>query len=165
MTRQTILIGVRALRRLFLVAAVLLPLLAPVEARADASCTPLVNSLVSKLTSSGGHYNFDLTMHRTDVNFVSYSAGSLALTGPSNWPLSGGANQLFSDRRNGSQPFNASAADQITAWLSSDGQLFIYYNTWRFSTQWDMACTGNAMTRLLPGFGVVTLVVRNWSAQ
>ena len=133
-------------------------------ARADASCTALVQEIVSQLQQNGGFYQVEMTMHRTDVSLVTYSSGTVDLTGYASWPLNGSANQLFSDRLAGNQPFNFNAADQLTPWISATGSLYIYYDTWNFSTNWDMSCTGNTMTRIIPGFGVVSLSFRGWVA-
>ena len=126
-------------------------------AHADASCTALVTSMTNTLKQSGGYYMFDMTMHRTDVAFVSYSSGSVGLLNNTSWPLYGTSNQLFSDRYNGSQPFNINAADQLQVWIGSTGSLYIYYKPWNFATNWDMSCSSTTITRNLPGVGVVTL--------
>jgi hypothetical protein len=118
--------------------------------------------MANQLNQHGGVYDIELTMHRTDVAFVSYSKGTLHGTGSADWPATGSANQLFSDRKNGSQPFNINAADSITPWISSTGQLFIFYNTWNFSTTWDMTCSGSTFTQNVPGVGIVSLTLRNW---
>jgi hypothetical protein len=131
-------------------------------AHADASCTTLVTNINNTLVQSGGYYDFEMTMHRTSISTVSYSSGYLQRTGNASWPLSGSSNQLFADRRAGNQPFNINASDTLTPWISPTGSLYIYYNTWSFSTQWDMQCTGNTMTRIIPGFGVVSLTLRAW---
>ena len=137
----------------------------PIPAHADASCPALMSTISNTLHASRGYYNIEMTMHRTDVAFVSYSNGTIESNGANAvWPLTGQANQLFSDRTQGSQPFNSNAADQLSIWIGASGQLFISYNTWHFSTSWDMSCTGNAMTKIIPGVGVVTLTFRNWSA-
>jgi hypothetical protein len=132
------------------------------NAHADASCTALVSNVANTLNQSGGYYDFEMTMHRTDVALVSYSSGTLGRSGNASWPLSGSSNQLFSDRRSGNQPFNINAGDTLSPWISTSGVLYIYYNTWRFSTQWDMQCTGSTLTRIVPGFGVVSLTIRAW---
>ncbi len=134
------------------------------SAHADSSCTTLVTNMANQLNQNGGAYDIELTMHRTDVALVSYSKGTLHGTGSTAWPATGTANQLFSDRKNGTQPFNISAADTITPWISSTGQLFIFYNTWNFSTTWDMTCSGSTFTQNVPGFGIVSLTLRNWHA-
>ncbi len=141
--------------------------LAPSEARADTTCSAFVQQTVQKLKTSGGWYDFDLTMHRTNTPLVSYSHGTMWLTGTGNeyWALTGQSNQLFNDRYNGNQPFGINAADTITPYISTDGRLYIYYNTWNFSTDWDMGCVdGNVMTKYIPGHGVVTLTLRGWNA-
>ena len=140
-------------------------------AQADASCTALLASKwqqVNKFNPSqpgNARYTIELTMHRENVNFVTYSHGYLA-------PLSGGffsgdANQLFSDRGVTpqsipvGQPFNINAADQLKLNLSPTGVLKIHYSPWNFDTAWDLSCKGSVLTTYLPNFGVVTLTFRN----
>ena len=134
------------------------------SAHADATCTALINNVRNQLIAHGGAYNFDLTFHRTDIDEVEYSRGAMSLYSSTGyWALTGGPTyQLFRDRYNGNQPFSINAADTITPYVASDGQLYIWYNTWSFSTQWDLSCTGNTMTKIIPNFGVVTLSFRNW---
>ena len=132
------------------------------QARADASCSSLVTSMANQLNQHGGVYDFELTIHRTDTWLVEYSAGTLRSTGGAPWVVSGTANQLFSDRKAGNQRFNANAADTITPFISSTGQLYIFYNTWNFSTTWDLSCTGSTFTANVPGEGIVALTLRNW---
>jgi hypothetical protein len=137
--------------------------LASTAAHADSTCTQLISNVNATLNSQGGYYDFEMTMHRTDVGLVTYSSGALWKNGSNPaWPLVGTSNQLFSDRRSGNQPFNFNAADQLTPYISPSGALYIYYNTWRFSTQWDMSCVGNTLTKIVPGFGVVSLTFRSW---
>jgi hypothetical protein len=133
-------------------------------AHADASCNALITSVRNQLVAHGGAYNFDLTFHRTDIDLVEYSRGAMSLYSSTGyWALTGGpTSQLFRDRYNGNQPFSINAADTITPYVAADGQLYIWYNTWSFSTQWDLSCTGNTLTKIIPNFGVVTLTFRNW---
>jgi len=134
------------------------------SAHADATCTTLVNNIRNQLIAHGGAYNFDLTLHRTDIDEVEYSRGAMSLyTATGYWALTGGATyQLFRDRYNGNQPFSMNAADTITPYISNDGHLYIWYNTWNFTTNWDLSCTGNTLTKVVPDVGVVTLTFRNW---
>jgi hypothetical protein len=134
------------------------------SAHANSTCTTLISNVKNQLIAHGGAYNFDLTFHRTDIDEVEYSRGAMSLYSSTGyWALWGGTTyQLFRDRYNGNQPFNIGAADTITPYVSTDGQLYIWYNTWGFSTQWDLGCTGNTMTAIIPNFGVVTLSFRNW---
>jgi hypothetical protein len=134
------------------------------SAHADASCTTLISNVKNQLmATAGAAYTFDLTFHRTDVDEVEYSRGIMTLYSSTDyWALIGAsAYQLFRDRYNGGQPFNRGAADTITPYISTDGQLYIWYNTWSFSTQWDLSCTGNTLTKIIPNFGIVTLTFRN----
>jgi hypothetical protein len=135
------------------------------SAHANATCAALISNVKNQLIAHGGAYNFDLTIHRTDIDEVEYSRGAMSLYSSTGyWALTGGNTyQLFRDRYNGNQPFNLGAADTITPYVSStDGQLYIWYNTWGFQTQWDLGCTGNTMTAIVPSLGVVTLTFRNW---
>lgn len=135
--------------------------LTSMSAWANSTCTTLVNSIHDTLNRDGGDYTFEMTMHRTGVALVTYSSGYVYKSGNSYWPLTGWSNQLFSDRYTGNQRFNANAADTLTPWFSVNGDLYIYYNTWHFSTQWDMSCQGNVMTQYIPGHGVVTVTFRD----
>lgn len=138
-------------------------LFASQPARADSTCTALVTSIKSSLDQNGGSYAFEMTMHRTNTKLVTYSSGRVWPQSNPFWPLVGTSNQLFSDRAVGeTQPFNANAADQLTPYIGSTGQLYIHYNTWNFSTQWDMTCVGQTMTQIVPNHGVVTLTFREW---
>jgi hypothetical protein len=132
------------------------------SARADSSCASLVAAMANQLSAHGGAYDFELTMHRTDIGFVSYSKGTLHGTGGGAWIATGTGGQLFSDRLSGTQPFTVSRTDTITPWISSTGQLYIYYDTYRFSTTWDMSCSGSTFTQNVPGVGLVSLSLRNW---
>ena len=134
------------------------------SAHADATCNALITSVRNQLIAHGGAYNFDLTIHRTDIDEVEYSRGAMSLyTTTGYWALTGGTTyQLFRDRYNGNQPFGMNAADTITPYIGSDGLLYIYYNTWNFTTQWDLGCTGSTLTKVVPNVGVVSLTFRNW---
>lgn len=131
-------------------------------AHADSSCTSLMTAVANQLNAHGGVYDFDLVIHRTDVTLTEYSVGTVHATGGPAWPATGNANQLFSDRKNGTQPFNINAADSLTVFLGSTGSLFINYNTWSFSTTWDMTCSGSTMVQNVPGEGIVSLTIRGW---
>lgn len=132
------------------------------KAHADGTCTSLMTTVANQLNQHGGVYPFDLVIHRTDVTLTEYSVGTLHATGGPAWPATGNANQLFSDRKNGSQPFNINAADSLTVFLGATGSLFINYNTWGFSTTWDMSCSGSTLLLDVPGEGVVSLTLRAW---
>lgn len=146
--------------------ATLATLAAPGEARADATCTPTVTNYVSYLNQHGGWFNFELSIHRIDAPLVTYSRGQISKWGNSYWPLRGTSSQLFSDRFSYAgatpQPFQVGAADQLTVYVSTSGELYIHYAPWNFTTQWDLSCSGNVFTKLVPGYGVVTLTLRNW---
>src|SRR5262245_12993017 len=130
------------------------------EARADATCTTTVANYANSVGI--GWYDFELTIHRTDIWDVTYSRGTIEKYNNTYWPLWGSSNQLFSDRYAGNQPFNINAADHLTVYISTTGQLYIYYQPWNFSTSWDMSCSGTTFTKVIPGYGVVTLTLRGW---
>ncbi len=132
----------------------------PQAARADSSCTALLTN--KKLQASPNQtYAIEMTMHREDVSFVSYSSGYL--TPNSDGSFGGRSNQLFSDRTAGQQPFNINSADQLYLKLSPTGLLTIHYEPWNFDTTWDMSCKGSMLTTYIPNVGVVTLTFRNAS--
>jgi len=135
--------------------------LTSLPARADSSCTPLVNNIYNALNTYGGSYTFEMTMHRTGVKLVTYSDGAVRASGIPVWLLRGSSNQLFSDRTSGTQPFNINAADSLTVSFSASGRLRIFYSPWNFTTTWDMSCQGNVMTKNVPGHGVVTVTFRD----
>src|SRR4029077_13257279 len=85
------------------------------SAHANATCTTLISNVRNQLIAHGGAYNFDLTFHRTDIDLVEYSRGSMSLYSSTGyWAVTGGNTyQLFRDRYNGNQPFNFGAADTI----------------------------------------------------
>jgi hypothetical protein len=141
---------------LLAIATFLFAVLATLSARADPTCTAFLAAKLTEAQTKGQWYNIELSMHREDTKFVSYSAGSLA-PNAQDGSFTGHANQLFSDRLAGSQPFNISAADQLDLRLSASGVLSIHYEPWHFDTTWDMPCRGSMLTNYLPGFGVVTL--------
>jgi hypothetical protein len=151
------------LRRLSLRAVALLftGVLCSGSARANASCNTLIANTYKTLQSQSAFYWFDMTIHRFNVNWVSYSTGTLHPdSGNAAWPLRGSSNQLFSDRYYGTQPFNIGAPDQLSVRVSSSGRLYIYYSPWAYTTDWDMSCTGRSMTKVVPGFGSITLTLR-----
>lgn len=131
-------------------------------ARADSTCTALISNIANTANTYNVEYIVEMTTHRFDVDWVSYSSGQIGPTHDVTWPLSGQSNQLFSDRLSGSQPFDVNRADQLYFQISSSGVLYIYNVTWHFPISWDMSCTGNALTKIIPGFGVVTFTFRNW---
>jgi len=46
------------------------------SAHANATCTTLISNVKNQLIAHGGAYNFDLTLHRTDIDEVAYSRGA-----------------------------------------------------------------------------------------
>lgn len=130
------------------------------SARADGTCTAFLASKLKEAQAKNQFYKIDLLMHREDSKLVSYSAGFL---GPNAKAESfiGRANQLFSDRQAGTQPFNINAADQLDLRLSASGVLSIHYKPWNFNTTWDLTCSGSMLSKYVPGFGVVTLTFRD----
>jgi hypothetical protein len=137
-----------------------LALAAASSARADSTCTTFLAAKLREAQAKNQWYNIELSMHREDIKFVSYSAGFLS-PNHGDRGFTGRANQLFSNRQAISQPFNINAADQLDLRLSATGVLSIHYNPWNFDTTWDLSCSGSVMTKHLPGFGVVTLTFRD----
>jgi len=135
--------------------------LSPQSAHADATCNALIQDKIAYLTANGGFFDVELTMHREERSWVFYGKGYLQLSGAQ---LAGGSNEIFSDRRNGSQPFDISQADQITFTLNSNGLLSVHNVTWEFDESWDFSCPGNLLTTYLPNAGVVTMTFRSWEA-
>src|SRR6266581_2613540 len=130
------------------------------SARADGTCTAFLGAKVKDVQNTKQSYKIELFIHREDTKLVTYSAGFL---GPNtqDGSFAGRANQLFSDRQAGPQPFNINAADQLDLQLSATGVLHIHYKPWNFDTTWDLSCSGSILTKYLPGFGVVTLTFRD----
>src|SRR6266702_3237707 len=130
------------------------------SARADGTCTAFLAAKLREAQTKNQVYKIELFMHREDTKLVTYSAGFL---GPNtqDGSFAGRANQLFSDRQAGPQPFNINAADQLDLQLSATGVLHIHYKPWNFDTTWDLSCSGSILTKYLPGFGVVTLTFRD----
>jgi hypothetical protein len=137
----------------------LFSLAAASSARADGTCTALLATKFKEAQAKNQFYNIQLSIHREDIKLVTYSAGDLAPN--QDGGFIGRANQLFSDRRAISQPFNINAADQLDLRLSATGVLRVHYNPWNFDTAWDLSCSGSMLTKYLPGFGVVTLTFRD----
>jgi hypothetical protein len=130
-------------------------------ALADGSCTTLLASKAQEAKANGRWYTTQLTMHRENTKFVSYSEGFLAPNADGSF--SGRSNQLFSDRvATSAQPFNIGQADQLDpVRLSSAGLLDIHYNPDNFNTSWDLSCKGSVFFTYIPNFGVVTLTFRD----
>ncbi len=138
----------------------LFALAAAPSAKADGTCTAFLAAKLKEAQAKNQFYNVQLTIHREDIKSLTYSTGSLA-PNAQDGSFVGHANQLFSDRRAISQPFNINAADQLDLRLSASGVLSIHYKPWNFDTTWDLSCTGSMLTKYLPGFGVVTLTFRD----
>ena len=118
--------SIRLMSRLNIRTAILLcvGVLSAANVRADATCTTFVSNTYNTLRSQGARYWLDLTIHRFNVGWVSYSTGAVTPDSSSTaWPLRGATNQLFSDRSSGNQPFTVSAQDQLSLWISSTGRL------------------------------------------
>src|SRR6266481_346008 len=130
------------------------------SARADGTCTAFLAAKVKDVQNTKQSYKIELFIHREDTKLVTYSAGFL---GPNaqDGSFTGRANQLFSDRQAGTQPFNINTADQLDLRLSASGVLSIHYKPWNFDTTWDLSCSGSMLSRYVPGFGVVTLTFRD----
>ncbi|MCY1071309.1 hypothetical protein OV090_41585 [Nannocystis sp. RBIL2] len=131
---------------------------------ADESCRALVTEFVQRLKQDGGKYAFEMTIHSTVHNWVAYGKGTFQLSGEDDWPLVGHGIELFSDRVAGEQPFAASMADSIDPQIRSDGRLYIWIMPWAVEREFDMSCVDNVFTRVVPGEGVVSVSLREWSA-
>lgn len=126
---------------------------------ADATCTALVASKWNQAITHGEWYFFELTIHREDVGFVTYSHGVLTPYAGGNF--SGRSDQLFSDRLSASgQRFNTNQADSLILTLDNSALLKIHYVTWNFDTIWDLSCQGSTLSTYVPGIGRVTLTFR-----
>lgn len=132
------------------------------SARADASCiAPLQQRTAQTGTYPYFGWTFEMTIHREDVELVTYSSGTLQPNGSGGF--FGVSNQLFSDRHvsgNYLQTFDYAQRDNLSLSLSPTGLLHIHYSPWNFDTDWDMSCSGPIVTRRVPGVGVVTLTFR-----
>jgi hypothetical protein len=131
-----------------------------VHARADESCRALISQKKRELPS-GWAYNAELTMHSESNPSVSYSRGQLRSRGVGFETL-GAFDQSFSDRRRGDgQPFDINQADQQFLTVSDTGLVRVQFRTWNFETTWDMSCKGSVLTTYAPGWGVITLTLRD----
>lgn len=136
--------------------------LAPSAARADASCNALLPGKFSYLQQHGGFYDVEITVTKDSLPYVTYSSGYLNLSGSY---LYGSANLQFSDRYNGAQNFNASAAETIRIWISRTGTLWIYNDNYSYYivSNFEMSCAGGLISKYVPGLGVVTVAIRSWN--
>jgi hypothetical protein len=115
----------------------------PEIGEADASCVDLTSRVIESLSDSRSFYTFDLTLHRTNTAWVSYSSGTIGLNENSDnasWPLFGSALMLFSVCFNGTQPFDVDDPGPITVKISQSGALFLSPHG---PNSWAMTCTGN----------------------
>jgi hypothetical protein len=133
------------------------------SAHADASCTSLIASKTNTLQQSHGWYNFEITVTKDPLADVTYSFGTLALSGSY---LYGTADLAFSDRFNGNQGFNVNATEQIQLWVSPTGQVWIWNNNYHYYivSGVDMTCNGGLISKYVPGLGMVTVAIRGWNA-
>jgi|SRR5215510_2095576 len=133
----------------------------PELANADSTCSSLLPAKFSYLTQNSGYYDFEVTVTKDSLHYVTYSKGLLALNGSY---LYGTTNLEFSDRYNGSQNFNVSAIENTQVWISSTGVLWIWNNNYNYYiiSGTDMSCAGGLITKYVPGLGVVTIAIRDW---
>ena len=84
---------------------------------ADGTCTQfLAAAKAAQAKAKSQWWNIEISMHRDNATFVTYSAGWLSPN--SDGSFTGHSNQLFSDRNAGQQPFNINALDQLDLRLS-----------------------------------------------
>jgi hypothetical protein len=134
-------------------------LLSGQAAWADGTCTQFLAGKAAQAKAKSQWWNIEISMHRENATFVTYSAGWLSPN--SDGSFTGHSNQLFSDRNAGQQPFNINAADQLDLRLSPTALLRIHYHPWNFDTSWDMSCKGSMLTTYVPNYGIVTLTFRD----
>jgi hypothetical protein len=126
---------------------------------ADGTCMQFLAGKAAQAKAKNPWWSIEISMHRENTTFVSYSAGRLVPNPDGSFR--GNSNQLFSDRNAGQQPFNINAADQLDLRLSPTALLSIHYNPWNFNTSWDLSCKGSMLTTYVPNYGIVTLTFRD----
>jgi hypothetical protein len=67
--------------------------------------------------------------------------------------------QFFSDRTNGSQPFNVNATDTSTVTsIDTNGNIVMHNDTWNFDSTSNATCHGNTMIANSPdGTLIITI--------
>jgi hypothetical protein len=143
------------------IVALAVAVMSPGTARADATCSSLIPGMFSNLSQRvGPYYNVEITVTKDPLTDVTYSTGTVELNGSYLW---GRANLLFSDRLNGFQRFVANASENIQVWITQNGQVWIWNNNYSYwiVSDTDMSCTGNLISKYVPGLGLVTIAVRN----
>jgi len=139
----------------------------PSSARADATCTSLLNSKFSYLQSHGGWYSYTATVVKDSLDYVTFTKGyNLILSGSYLTNYSMGADQIqFSDRFSSGQNFTFSATEPMYIWIDQTGHLWIYNNLYSYYivSNKDMSCYGNLISAYVSGLGVVTVRIGPWS--
>src|SRR5258707_734461 len=74
------------------------------SARADGTCSAFLAAKLREAQSKNQVYKIELFIHREETKLVTYSAGFLQ-PNAKDGSFTGRANQLFSDRQPGTQPF------------------------------------------------------------
>ena len=150
--------------RLFLSFMLLAVALGSAEASAQ-SCTTYLQGKFSWVSQGSGHY---LEVKGTSINastgysgLVSYVTGYVDQYSAPYWAYLAGTwvylpaqvsshanRQLFDDRRNGSQPFNYTAYDQLGITLDAAGKITITFDTWGGGavTVTPTTCTSNIIS-------------------
>jgi hypothetical protein len=136
--------------------------LAPRMAQADATCTGLITSKFNNLRQFGSTYDFEMTVTKDPLAYVTYSSGELQLSGSY---LYGAAPLQFSDRWDGNQNFAVNGNEHTEVWINQTGTLWIYsdnYHYWIVSNV-DMSCTGGLISKYVQGLGLVTVAIRGYN--
>jgi hypothetical protein len=144
-------------------AALLVSVLAPAVARADASCTALIKNKLEFLRTHGGKFKYDLVITSDgDGGNVQYKSGILKWhDGPS----------LFDD--NSSTPtglvasdryFLTSKSDKMQLWFLNDSDFTIWDDTLKTHLAWDVdvMCIDEIVVTTVDG-ARIALAFRAWT--
>jgi hypothetical protein len=125
-------------------------------ARADATCTSLISSFWNH--RGGGRIVWvQSTSLQRDSRWAAYSWGTVRYDSSTD-TFAGQMSSLFSDRRNGTQPFSSTAADQGEIRIARDGTVSARSLTW--GGGWvtlAATCRDNFLT-YFDGWSLTTLV-------
>lgn len=144
-------------------AAILVSVLAPAVARADASCTSLINIKEAYLSGHGGKFKYDLVITTDGVGGeVMYKSGTLALhNGPSLFDDNSSTPTGLGNSPNG---FQVSKADKMQLWFLSDSDFTIWDDTLKTHLAWDVdvMCIGDIVVTTVDG-ARIALAFRAWT--
>jgi hypothetical protein len=133
-------------------------------ASATTSRADTCSTMLGPLFAAGGAH-VHMTISLANAGWVSYTDGFLPLT--SGW-ITGKASQLFSDRlayEAGSfigQPFNIGAPDTHTPYLGSNGDIWIWNNTWSFWTHVAGTCQSGFVYGIVDN-AMITISASPWT--